>query len=206
MVGERNAHTTTTSIIPDYSIINFWDYNCFFTIIIVASISDSTISHHSIHSYLVSLSGCHFSDVQIREQSSRSLMNSPETFLLLILLLVFPVHPLPVSHSASLNPHTQHIPRGVGLQYPRVLWYHFPKTGGTSMRYLLHGFCQQTHLNMTSYYGLLDECNGTPFACNTGEFTVWLSRPIRVPGANKSFVTITIFRCTSLFHIRPCAG
>jgi len=36
------------------------------------------------------------------------------------------------------------------------------------MRFLLHSFCRNTHLNMTSYYGLPDECNETPFACTAG--------------------------------------
>lgn len=60
-------------------------------------------------------------------------------------------------------------PRGIGLQFRRVLWYHFPKTGGTSMRFLLHGFCRQHNLNLTAHYGLPDEC-ATPFACHSGEW------------------------------------
>jgi hypothetical protein len=38
------------------------------------------------------------------------------------------------------------------------------------MRHLLHSYCQHTHMNLSSYYGLDtdNECSVVPFACHTG--------------------------------------
>lgn len=42
---------------------------------------------------------------------------------------------------------------GEGAKFNSVVWYHFPKTGGTSMRKLVHKFCKVKGFNMSSVYG-----------------------------------------------------
>ena len=59
--------------------------------------------------------------------------------------------------------------RGEGLQFSRVLWYHFPKTGGTTMRFMLHNFCKAKGLNLTSWYGLENGCHAVKRSCHVGK-------------------------------------
>jgi len=51
--------------------------------------------------------------------------------------------------------------------YDEVYWYHFPKTGGTTMRSLLYRVCVREDFNLTAAYGLTDECS-VPFSCHKG--------------------------------------
>ena len=58
--------------------------------------------------------------------------------------------------------------RGEALKFQEISWYHFPKTGGTTMRSLLHQVAVAQNYNMTTAYGLKDECTNLPFSCNIG--------------------------------------
>jgi hypothetical protein len=116
---------------------------------------------------------------------THSLTHSPTCIMTILLPLIFLLHlhltpSLP--HSLTHSPHSpppappplqHHLPpthsltHAAALHYPIVRWYHFPKTGGTSLRLRLHRFCRLARHNLTAHYGLSDEC-GLPFACHQG--------------------------------------
>lgn len=70
---------------------------------------------------------------------------------------------------------------GEGRNFHDIIWYHFPKTGGTTMRSLLYQFCQDNSYNLTTSYGLSDECNTLPFSCHIGNQLYFLYGHDRTP-------------------------
>eukprot|EP01041_Mallomonas_annulata_P007826 gene7826-16002_t len=60
--------------------------------------------------------------------------------------------------------------RGQARNFTQIKWYHFPKSGGTTIRKRLHEMCQREGFNLTTNYGgLRDECSVIPFSCNKGK-------------------------------------
>ena len=101
-----------------------------------------------------------------------ALMSLCRLLLLVLSVCVNRVSTHSLAHTSPEHP----LPYGVGLRFRQVFWYHFPKTGGTSMRFLLHSYCRHAHMNLSSYYGLEgeNECATIPFSCHsvTGEHAV----------------------------------
>jgi hypothetical protein len=57
---------------------------------------------------------------------------------------------------------------GEGNNYHNIVWYHFPKTGGTTMRSYLFKFCNENSYNLTTSYGIMNECETIPYSCHHG--------------------------------------
>lgn len=61
--------------------------------------------------------------------------------------------------------------RGQARNFTSIRWYHFPKSGGTTLRKRVYIMCQKEGFNMTSNYanyGMKDECKTMSFSCTKG--------------------------------------
>lgn len=64
--------------------------------------------------------------------------------------------------------HQLHVRRGKARKIKHVHWYHFPKSGGTTLRQILHDVCVNEGFNMTTLYGLPNEHTSLPNCCAIG--------------------------------------
>lgn len=85
------------------------------------------------------------------------------------------MHPISLIHIISFATllsrcgECMRLKRGGALTFQNISWYHFPKTGGTTMRSLLYKVSKLEGYNLTTVYGIPNECEMIPFSCHVGK-------------------------------------